>query len=76
MANYKLKFRLKKTFQKNYMALRGWSVSDLTEKLGYTKQQVSQTLNGTAEPTMNFLHRLCDLTNLTAEELIETVPNK
>lgn len=71
-----VKFTLNKEFQTKYMKMRGWSVNDLTEQLGYKKQQVSQTLSGAIEPTMNFLHRLCELTNLPANELIETVFEK
>lgn len=72
----KAKFRIKKDFQVKYMKLRGWSIKDLEELLEYKKQQVSQTINGKIEPTMNFLHRLCSLTGLPAEELIETVFEK
>lgn len=71
----KARFRIKKDF-KDYLKLRKWSITDLTEKLGYQKQQVSQTLSGSAEPTMQFLHRLCSLTGLRAEELLETVFEK
>lgn len=69
----KVKFKIKKSFQTEFMKFRKWSITDLTEKLGYQKQQVSQTLSGTIEPTMNFMHRLCALTGLRAEEIIETV---
>lgn len=72
----RIKFQIKKDFQQKYMKMRGWSINDLTEQLGYKKQQVSQTLSGAIEPTMNFLHRLCALTNLPVEELIETVFQK
>lgn len=67
----KVKLRIKKSFE-DYLKLRKWTINDLAEHLGMTKQQVSQTLSGTMEPTMNFLHRLCALTNLKAEEIIET----
>lgn len=72
----KVKFRLNREFQAKYMKMRGWTVNDLTTQLEYKKQQVSQTLSGAIEPSMQFLHRLCTLTNLPAEELIETVFEK
>ena len=72
----KVKFRIKKEFQTKYMAMRNWSVTDLEELLKFKKQQVSQTLSGTIEPTMNFLHRLCALTGLPVEEILETVFEK
>ena len=65
----KARFKIKKSFE-NYLKLRKWTVNDLAESLKMTKQQVSQTLSGSTEPTMNFLHRLCALTNLKAEEVI------
>lgn len=71
----KAKFRIKKSFE-NYLKLRKWTINDLADHLRMTKQQVSQTLSGSMEPTMNFLHRLCALTNLKAEEVIETVFEK
>lgn len=76
MKSDNVKFRIKKSFQSEFMKFRGWSITDLTEKLGYQKQQVSQTLTGSIEPTMNFLHRVCALTGLKAEELIETTFEK
>ena len=72
----KVKFRIKREFQTKYMAMRNWSVTDLEELLKFKKQQVSQTLSGTIEPTMNFLHRLCALTGLPVEEIVETVFEK
>ena len=72
----KVKFRLSSKFQKNYMSLRGWSVNDLAEQLEYKKQQVSQTLSGSIEPTMTFLHRLCHVTKLRIEDVVETVFEK
>lgn len=69
----KVRFKIRKDFQTKYMSMRGWSVNELSDLLKYKKQQVSQTLSGTTEPTMNFLHRLCNLTGLKAEEVLETV---
>ncbi len=66
-------FQIRKEFITNFMKFKNWSVNDLTEKMGYKKQQVSQTLNGTIEPTMNFLHRLCSVTGVSASEILETV---
>lgn len=71
-----VKFRIKKSFQTEFMKFRGWKIADLEDKLGFKKQQVSQTLSGSVEPTMNFLHRLCGLTGLKAEEVLETVFDK
>jgi transcriptional regulator with XRE-family HTH domain len=70
-----VKFKISKNLL-TYMKMRKWSVNDLSEALDYKKQQVSQTLSGAIEPTMNFLHRVCALTNLPANELIETVFEK
>ncbi|QGH73012.1 MAG: hypothetical protein [Siphoviridae sp. ctCJE6] len=65
------KFVLKKDF-KNYLKLRKWSVNDLAVRLGKKKQQVSSIVNGRIEPSMNFLHALCELTVLKLEDIIET----
>lgn len=75
MANAKVKFKLSKKLQA-YMKLRDWSAQNLSDLLGYKKQQVSQILSGAIEPSMQFLHKLCALTNLPANELIETVFEK
>lgn len=72
----KVKFKIRKDFSTKYMTMRDWTVKDLVDKMDYKKQQVSQTISGKIEPTMNFLHRLCGLTGLKAEELIETVFEK
>lgn len=72
----KVKFKIKKDFQTKYMKMRGWSISDLEEKLKFKKQQVSQTLSGSIEPSINFLHRLCALTGLPVDEIVETVFEK
>ena len=72
----KPKFIIKKSFITEFMKFKKWTISDLEDKIGYKKQQVSQTISGKIEPTMNFLHRLCALTGCKAEELIETVWNK
>lgn len=71
----KARFKIKKSFD-SYLKLRGWSINDLADALKMKKQQVSQTLSGSIEPTMNFLHRFCTLTNLKAEEVLETVFEK
>lgn len=71
----KVKFKIKKSFE-DYLKLRKWTINDLALHMKSTKQQVSQTLSGSMEPTMNFLHRLCALTNLKAEEILETVFEK
>ena len=71
----KARFKIKKDFT-NYLKLRDWTINDLAEKLKMKKQQVSQTLSGSIEPTMNFLHRFCVTTGLKAEEVIETVFEK
>ena len=68
-----IRFVLKKSFQKNYMSLRGWSGNDLAEAMGYKKQQVSQVLSGEIEPSRQFLRKICELTKIPAGELIETV---
>lgn len=70
-----VRFRLSQTVNA-YMQMRGWTVNDLTDHLGYKKQQVSQTLSGAIEPSMQLLRRLCVVTNLPASELIETVFEK
>lgn len=69
----KVRFGIRKDFVTNFMKFKNWSINDLTDKMGYKKQQVSQTLNGTIEPTMNFLHRLCMVTAIPASEIIETI---
>lgn len=74
-AKEKVKFQLSKKLRE-YMKLRNWSAKDLSDELKYTKQQVSQTLSGAIEPSTQFLRRLCALTNLPVEELIETVFEK
>lgn len=69
----KVKFKINKNFEKNYMKMRGWGVVDLSNALGYKKQQVSSVMTGAIEPSMQFLHRLCALTNMPVSDLIETV---
>lgn len=74
----KVKLRIKKEIGQ-YLKLqrddRGkpWTVQYLATKLGSQKQQISQTLSGSIEPTMNFIHKFCALTGLRAEAIIETV---
>ena len=72
----KVKLRLSKSFQKNYMAMRKWSGNDLAEAMRYKKQQVSQVLSGEIEPSRQFLRKLCELTKIPAGELIETIFEK
>ncbi len=69
----KVSFRIRKDFEEYLKKFHGWTVSDLEKELGFKKQQVSQTISGKKEPTMNFLHRVCALTNVPAEKFIETV---
>lgn len=71
--NRTVKFVIRKDFETYIKKFHGLSVSDLERELGFTKQQVSQTLSGKKEPTMNFLHRLCALINVPVERIIETV---
>lgn len=72
----KAKFIIKKSFKTEFMKFRNWTITDLEEILGFKKQQISQTISGQIEPTMNFLHRLCNATGLPVEELVETVWDK
>lgn len=72
MANKKSKFYLKKSFKENYMKLRDWSVQDVADMVEMKKQQVSPILNGRLEPSVNFLHRLCDAIQIPVEDLVET----
>lgn len=68
-------FLLKKNF-KEYLKLRGWNARAFAQKIGYGETQVSGILNRKIEPSMRFLHDLCELTGLKLEEVIETVNKK
>ena len=72
----KSRFVIKKNFIKQYLGFRKWTVSDLESRLKFKKQQISQTLSGEIEPSMNFLHRLCNVTGLPVSELVDTVFEK
>ncbi len=76
MAKYttktQVKFIIKKEF-KEHLKFRGFTVNSLADKLGYTKQQVSQTLNGEIEPTRQFLRKVCAFLKIGAEDILITV---
>lgn len=60
-------------FAKNLRELRGergWSQSELAEKLGTTQRRVSYWENGKIEPDLSALIALADLFELTIDELI------
>lgn len=60
----------------SHMELKGWGLKELSEALGYEKSQVCAILSGKLEPSMQFLHRLCDVTGYRLENIIETVFSK
>lgn len=67
-----VRFRIRKDF-KTWLGMRKWTIADLKEKMGMNSdQQVSQTLSGTIEPSMYFMHKLCEVTGFDLKDLIET----
>jgi transcriptional regulator with XRE-family HTH domain len=66
----KSQLKIHKSF-KAYMDMQGWTVSMVAEKTGYKKQQVSQILTGTIEPSFQFLRRLSDVTGIKAKDLLD-----
>lgn len=67
----RIKFLLNKEF-KHFMKLKGWTNKDIVEKTGYTKQQISRTLNQNIELTVPLLKKLCQISGLDGSRLIET----
>lgn len=57
----------------SYLKTRSLGVSELEEMTKYPKQQISQTLNGSIEPTRPFLRCLCELFHMGVEDMVETV---
>lgn len=68
----KSKFILKKSFLA-YIKAREWTVDSIHKQMGYEKSQISAILSLKIEPSMRFLHDLCEFTNMGAEDIIETV---
>jgi hypothetical protein len=68
-------FRINKNFE-SYLKMRRWTVTDVARATRYTKQQVSRTLSGSIEPSMQFLRRLSQVTGIKAGDLLETVFSK
>lgn len=68
----KIKFTIKKELKKFIDEMYGWNVQDLADALDMSKQQISPILLGRIEPSMNFLHKLCQITGLKLENIIKT----
>ena len=68
----KVKFILKEDVKPYLLYLYGWTLADLAEFMNLKKQQISPILNGRIEPSMYFLHKLCEKTGLKLENIIET----
>lgn len=68
----KAKFFLRKDFKKIYLDFLGMSVKDLALKVRYSESQVSEILNQRIEPSLQFMRKLCVMTSMRFEQLVET----
>lgn len=67
----KASFMIGKDF-KVYAKMRGWTVKELAKQLRYKEPQVSAIMSGAIEPSMRFLHRLCEFSRWDVQAVLET----
>lgn len=71
--NRTVKFLIRKDIEEYVKKIKGWSLNDVCAETGHLKQQVSPYLRGKKEPSLNFLHRFCEVTGFNLEDIIVTV---
>ena len=67
----KAKFTISKGF-KQFLEEKKLGPTELEKMTGYSKQQISQTLNGEIEPTRQMMRKLCEVFRWDAETILET----
>lgn len=67
----KVMFFLNEKFR-DFMELKKWSAKDVAQIVGCSEQQVSAILNQKIEPSMQFMHKLCEKTALNFEDIVVT----